>query len=194
MGIQTHILNRAPNNSSLLNNLINLVLFQGVWFVTVIGASQGSLWYGLAGITTFACIHHFVSHTAKADFQLATISILLGFAIETAVIQAGVLSYVHIISPSQIAPLWILLLWANLALTLNGCLRWLQGRYLLAALMGAMGGPLTYFGGMKLGAASTDLPMATALGVIAFIYAFTTPFLLVTAKWLSQQSVPYNEV
>ena len=80
----------------------------------------------------------------------------------------------------------MLILWANLALTLNGCLRWLQGRYVLAAILGAAGGPLTYFGGMKLGAATSTLPLVTTLGVIAIIYAFITPLLLLIAKQITQ--------
>jgi hypothetical protein len=177
-------------DSLLIRNLINLALFQGVWFLTVIGAAQGTPWYGLAGLSIFACIHYLLTHTAKADFQLAAISILLGLIIETAVIQTGVLSYVHSVTPAQFAPLWILILWANLALTLNGCLRWLQERYMLAALLGAMGGPLTYFGGMKLGAATTDLPVVTTLGVIAVIYAFVTPLLLSISHRLTQEPRP----
>ena len=120
--------------------------------------------------------------TAKADFQLAGVSILLGFLIETAVIQTGILSYVNSITPTKFAPVWILILWANLALTLNGCLSWLQGRYWLASLLGALGGPLTYFGGMKLGAATTELPIVAAFVVIAVIYAFATPLLLLIAR------------
>ena len=173
-------------NSSLINNLINLALFQGVWFITVIGAAQGNTWYGIAGLSCFICIHYFVAHTVKADFLLATAAILLGLIIETTLIQTGALNYTHSITSPQLAPLWMLILWANLALTLNGCLRWLQGRYVLAAILGAAGGPLTYFGGMKLGAATSTLPLVTTLGVIAIIYAFITPLLLLIAKQITQ--------
>jgi hypothetical protein len=194
MTTQTHILNKAfinrtlsrTMNISLINNFINLVLFQGVWFLTVFGAAQGTNLFGLAGLGVFASIHYFIAHSFKTDFQLASIAMLLGLIIETALIQTNILNYVHNIIPQGIAPLWILLLWANLALTLNGCLRWLQGRYLLAAMLGAIGGPLTYFGGMKLGAATTDLPIATSLGVIAVIYAFVTPLLLLIARQITQ--------
>lgn len=177
-------------DNSLINNLINLALFQGVWFITVIGAAEGNAWYGITGLSCFVCIHYLIAHTVKADFLLAAVAILLGLIIETTLIQTGVLNYLHSITSPQFAPLWILILWANLALTLNGCLRWLQGRYMLAALLGAMGGPLTYFGGMKLGAATTDLPVATTLGVIAVIYAFVTPLLLRIAHQLTQDPRP----
>ncbi|MCP4275302.1 MAG: DUF2878 domain-containing protein [Gammaproteobacteria bacterium] len=173
-------------NSSLINNLINLVFFQGVWFITVIGAAEGNTWYGIAGLSCFVCIHYLIAHTVKADLLLAAVAIFLGLIIETAVIQTGVLKYVHSITSTQFAPLWILILWANLALTLNGCLRWLQGRYMLAAILGAAGGPLTYFAGIKLGAATTTMAVATALGVIAVIYAIVTPLLLLIAKQVTQ--------
>jgi hypothetical protein len=175
-------------NKAWVNNLVNLICFQGVWFATIIGASEGRLWYGVAALSCFILIHHFLSTTAKADFKLATMAVIFGIVIETVFIQAGVLQYEYSIPSTEFAPFWILILWANLALTLNGCLRWLQGRYLLAALLGATGGPLTYFGGIKLGAATTELPMAYALVGIAVIYAITTPVLLLLAKRLSDGS------
>jgi hypothetical protein len=58
---------------------------------------------------------------------------------------------------------------------MNGCVAWLHHRYVLAGLLGAIGGPLSYFGGLKLGAATTDQPMLLVLGVIAVIYALVTP-------------------
>lgn len=171
-----------------LNDVINLVMFQIVWFVTVIGAAQGNLWHGVVALTSFVIIHRFSSASFKTDFQLVGLAIVVGMIIETAIIRSGVMNYAHGIYSEQFAPVWILILWANLALTLNGCLRWLQGRYLLAATLGALGGPLSYFGGIKLGAATSDTSMTIVLGIIAVIYAAMTPLLLLVAKRLSSNA------
>jgi len=171
-----------------ISDIINLVMFQIVWFVTVIGAAQGNLWYGIAGLTSFIILHHFLSATARTDFQLVGIAIVVGMIIETTIIRNGVLDYANEIYSAQFAPIWILILWANLALTLNGCLRWLQGRYLLAAMLGALGAPLSYFGGIKLGAATSNTSMIIVFGIIAVIYALITPLLLLLAKRFSSSA------
>jgi hypothetical protein len=187
-GKRIRLIKMTTLKKAWVNNLINLISFQGVWFATILGAANENLWYGLVALSCFVLLHHFLSATAKTDFRLATLAILLGMIVETGFIQTGILSYTYSIPSTQFAPIWILILWANLALTLNGCLRWLHGRYLLAALLGAIGGPLTYFGGIKLGAATTDLPMSISLGSIAVIYAFTTPLLLLLARRFSRGS------
>jgi hypothetical protein len=72
----------------------------------------------------------------------------------------------------------------SFALTMNGCLNWLHGRYILAAVLGFLGGPLSYFGGIKLGAATAD-SLVPVLLVVAFCYALITPLLLLLAGRLA---------
>jgi hypothetical protein len=87
--------------------------------------------------------------------------------------------------PSQeLAPLWLLVLWAAYALIINGCMSWLHERYILAATLGAIGAPLSYLGGIKLGAADTT-QTALALVVISLIFAAVTPLLLYLSKKFS---------
>ena len=53
------------------------------------------------------------------------------------------------------------------ATTLNVSMRWLRGRPALAAAFGAIGGPMAYFAGQKLGGIELVNPLAAfiALGV-----------------------------
>jgi hypothetical protein len=166
-------------------NLINLVFFQAVWFLTVIGAAQNLPWLGLVGLMIFAVSHHYTSPTAKTDFQLAAIAILIGIVIETFVVQTELLNYTYNLPSNELAPAWILILWANLALTLNGCLAWLQEKYTLAGILGAVGASASYYGGIKLGAATTDFPIYVPLLAIALVYALITPLLLFIARQLT---------
>ena len=50
-----------------------------------------------------------------------------------------------------LAPVWIIALWVGFATTLNVSLALLQGRWYWALLFGAVGGPLAYWAGMRLG-------------------------------------------
>ena len=175
-------------NKSSINNLINLALFQGVWFATIIGAAEDTLIYGFLSLGLFITIHTLISHSARSDLKLAAIAVLVGLVAETLIIRAGLLSYAHNLPAAGFAPAWILILWANLALTLNGCLNWLKGRYLLAAILGAIGGPLSYFGGIKLGAATTQSEWPFVLAVIAIIYGAVTPLFLFIASRMTRKS------
>jgi hypothetical protein len=74
-------------------------------------------------------------------------------------------------------------LWLNFAATLNQSLGWLHGRPLLAALFGAAGGPLAYYGGARLGATEA-LPGAGGLLLLAVGWGVMTPLLLKLAKTL----------
>jgi Protein of unknown function (DUF2878) len=64
-------------------------------------------------------------------------------------------------------------MWVLFASTLNVSLRWLRGRWTLAALLGAMAGPLAYYGGAKLGGVVISEPVlaftALAIGWAAFV-------------------------
>ena len=69
-------------------------------------------------------------------------------------------------------------MWINFALTLNGSMRWLHGRYLLAAVLGAIGGPLAYVAGVKLGAAALLASSTLVYGALAVVWAGAVPLLV----------------
>jgi len=60
-------------------------------------------------------------------------------------------------------------------------LGWLRDRYLLATLFGAIGGPLAYYSGAKLGATET-LPTTGGLLILALGWGVMTPLLVRVAK------------
>jgi len=68
-------------------------------------------------------------------------------------------------------------LWMLFATTLNVSLAWLKRSALLAALFGAIGGPLAYYGGAKLGALSFLAP-TPALVALALGWGLLTPLLI----------------
>ena len=78
-------------------------------------------------------------------------------------------------------------LWLNFAATLNVSMAWLRGRYLLAALFGALGGPLAYYSGAKLGA-TTGLPTPCGMLVLAVAWGGMTPLLVRIAGICSRDS------
>ena len=78
--------------------------------------------------------------------------------------------------PYPLTPIWIVVLWVLFALTLNHSLSWLKGRVVLAAIFGALGGPLAYVAGEKLMAVTIVEP--NTLLILAIGWAFITPLLI----------------
>ena len=113
-----------------MSKLINYVLFQALWAITIYGVTIGNNWLAPASLLAVMSIHYSFSATFKADLLLTFLAVLLGLTFETALVQFHILDYAQPLPFKQIAPLWTLILWANFALTMNGCLQWLQGKIL----------------------------------------------------------------
>jgi tetrahydromethanopterin S-methyltransferase subunit D len=62
---------------------------------------------------------------------------------------------------------------------------WLRGRYLAGAIFGAVGGPLAYLSGAKLGAAS--LPSTDGLVILGITWAAAFPALLTVAEFVRRR-------
>jgi hypothetical protein len=81
------------------------------------------------------------------------------------------------------APYWIVAIWLLFATTLNLSMGWLKGRLPLAVMLGALGGPLSYIAGEKLGAMRLENPEA-ALIALAVAWAIIMPVLsLLAQRW-----------
>ena len=93
--------------------------------------------------------------------------------------------------PAETAPMWLVSLWMLFAITINHSLGWLKERYLLAALMGFVFGPVAYYGGSKLGAITmpVELGLNTTIIFSGIIWAFVMPLLLVISRTLNQVKV-----
>ena len=78
----------------------------------------------------------------------------------------------------QICPPWMAALWFNFAMLVSISLSWLKGRYLLAAILGGLTGPIAYWGGEKLGAITIATPFEQGYVPLALIWALALPCLI----------------
>ena len=157
---------------------INAILFQLVWISTVAGAARGAWWVGPVAVGAFAAYEFARGGHARADALLILLAVALGFAADSLLVQAHFASYASAVPSDRYAPIWILALWANFALTLNHSLAWLQSRPGLAAVLGAIGAPLSYFfAARSWHALLLADPIALTLALLAAIWAVATPLL-----------------
>lgn len=164
-------------------NLINLALYEAGWFACVLGAAWG---HGGAGAALAGCL--FLTHLALAkdrtgEAKLAAVCAALGFFLDSAQALAGRLSFTGPFFASQatLAPVWVVALWLQLGTTLRFSLGWLSQRYLLAAALGAAGGPVAFLAGERLGAATWGEPRWMTALSLAFVWGLATPTLVFAA-------------
>lgn len=162
------------------STLINASLFQATWFACVLGSAKGFLWPAVVCCAGLAAYQLPAARRASSDLLLVAISIVLGLMVDTIWIQSGFLEFTDARPWSAISPAWILLLWIGFALTINHSLAWINLHPLLPIVLGAIGGPLSYLAGERLGAVTfttsvtmlmiyIGLAWAAALGLLASI-------------------------
>jgi hypothetical protein len=170
-----------------VKNLGNFLLFQLGWFACTDAAAAGRMWLGPFVAATAVALHlALVSPPKDHRRELTFIFLvgLLGTLIDTGLHRVGVTHYPSSEAhwPWLIVPPWISALWVLFATLPFHSLRWLAGRPWLAALLGAIGGPLSYLGGVKMGAVGVgEMPLLT-WGGLALEYAVVTPLLLWPAR------------
>lgn len=155
---------------------VNFVAFQTGWFAAVLGAAGGYPWLGMLVVPALLLLHLALSAHRRHELSLALAAGLLGFAVDSALIAVHAFAPVPFGTSPPLSPLWMVMLWINQAMTLNYCMAWLRGRYLLGALFGAVGGPLAYLAGAKLGAAA--VPSSEGIVILAACWAIAFPLLL----------------
>jgi hypothetical protein len=168
------------------NNWLNLLWMQALWFGAVIGAAQEQLWLAPVLLMGFAFWEFRPVRRVYGDFQLMLVAVLIGLILDTTWIKLGWLEFAAGWASSDRAPLWILLLWAGLALTLNHSLAWLQSRLLLAALLSGVSSPLSYLSAERLGAVDIVTESAVWFVGLGVSWALTLPLLLWLASHLKQ--------
>jgi len=173
-----------PAWTRVLLGAAQFLLFQAAWFACVLGAAHGRVALGVAAVAVAVIVNLGLSDRRRADLALTALAILIGLAWDTWMLRGGWVLYASPGPVASWAPAWILALWALFATLLRGPLSWLHARPLLAAVMGAVGGPLSYLAAVRLGAGHFP-DAAYALSVLALGWALITPLLIEAARLLS---------
>jgi hypothetical protein len=157
--------------------LINLVLFQAGWWACVLLGGSPAHWSGTLIAIGIIGFHLSLSDQAHAEAKLIALAILIGLLWDSLLVRFGLLNYSHGMMADTLAPHWIIAIWAIFATTINLSLRWLKNRTIAASLLGAIGAPLSYYAGMKVG--SVTMPdQLLAMTVLGLGWALLMPVLM----------------
>lgn len=162
----------------------NVVAFQLGWLACVLGAAAGRPWLGPLVALPVLAFH--LRSAARPTVELALLAAagLTGLVLDSLLVLAGRLAFTQGVLAPGLAPYWMVALWLLFATTFNVSLRWLRIRPAIAALLGAVGGPLAYLAGARVGAAEVLEPAWATHLAVALAYALATPLLLALARRL----------
>jgi hypothetical protein len=169
--------------------VLNMLLFQIGWFACVLGAASGLPWAGVVAAIAIIGWHLARATQPKRELALVAVAALAGATFETVLVQAGWVHFDSGVLLEGTAPYWMVALWALFATTLNVSLRSLREHPWLAALLGAVGGPVAYYAGAQLGALEFAT-VGTALAAIGAGWALLAPVLLSAARRMDGYAQP----
>lgn len=151
--------------------LANAGLFQLGWFACVFGARQPA-WL----LVAVACLLVDLLWLApgRAEWRLVLLAALGGWLLDSALLNLGLFAFA---GAAWVAPLWLALLWALFAATLRHCRAWTARPWWRASLLGAIGGPLSYFTGAELAGVGLPLGLLPSLLALAVVWALVMPLL-----------------
>ncbi len=155
--------------------ILNAVLFQLTWFGCVLGGARGEWLWGALGVAALVLYSRW-QNTLGRDLRFVMVLVAVGFVLDSLWATSGVLDFGSEAHPFRlagfelsIAPVWILLLWSGVGLTLMHSLGVFVPRPWLGAIMAGGASVPSYLAGERLG--GVIIPEPYALGIIVCVWA-----------------------
>ena len=165
----------------MLATLVNQLGVNGVWFACILGASGGQPWIGtVSALVWIAWVLANHDHWPR-ELGVVLFAGAIGLVADLVLIRFGGLHYVGLEPGALPGPHWIVALWMSFGTSLNVSFAWMHGRPLVAAILGAVFGPLAYVGGRKLGAVTFGPPDTEPLLWLAAVWGIAMPLLILVA-------------
>ena len=177
---------------SRVRQLANFVIFEAAWFACILGVAHGVPLWGTAAVVAAIAWHVAISARPATELALVGLLCAIGLVAESLVVAQGHVAYPAGQPVAWLAPYWMVALWGEFAIALNVTLRWLKGRPLLALVLGAVFGPLSFLGGVRLGGARF-VDTAPALVTLACMWAVLMPLVMALSNRFDGVAVPPTE-
>lgn len=167
--------------------LLNISLFKAGWLAAVFSAAASVPFLGTLAIAVAVFTHLARSESRSGEIRLLALAAAIGFGWESLLVATGLVQYGAASIIPGTAPYWIVAMWLLFATTLNVGMRWLRKSLVVAAIFGAIGGPLSFLAGAKAGAVSFPDP-TVSLAVIGLGWAVFLPLLVRYASSVDEQA------
>ena len=174
---------RRPSTVERWAPSVYFVIGQLGWFACVLSAARDVPWMGVATTIVLVAVHLARVERPLQEFKLLVSVVAMGAIWESVPVATGLLVYPNGTVLPGAAPYWILALWALFAAQFNTTFGWLKQRMLLASVLGAIAGPMSFRAGAALGAVRLAFPLPATI-VLAIGWAILMPVLiLLSRRW-----------
>jgi len=164
--------------------VVNLILYQIVWTACVMGAAENLPLLGPAAAALAIAWHLLRAARPLPELALILIAGTLGGIWDSLLVSLDLVRYASANAAAGLAPYWIVGLWMAFATTFNLSFRWLKGHWILAGLVGLLGGPLAWWAGAQLDALVL-VKAKTSLTILGIGWALLLPTLMAMAQRLN---------
>lgn len=166
-----------------MSTVVNIVGLKAGWLACIIGAANDVAWVGPVVVALHLAWHLSTSPSRTGQARLLVLAALVGLVVDTALARGGWLAYASALPLAWISPPWMVALWLNFATALTRSMSFLLDRVWIAGPLGAIGGPLAYWGGAELGAVALTRP--STLVAVGVAWALSLPLL----AWLAARPI-----
>lgn len=167
--------------------LFQFLAFDVAWASAVAGGAGGWPWLGAIPALAVLGLHLGLNRARLwAELRLVLAITLFGILLETGFMGAGLVTFAGGPVLGVLPPIWVWALWLGFASLPTGSLGWLRGRNGLQMLLGLVFGPIAYWTGARMGAAT--MPDAGSLFIIGLAWALAFPAIMMLAEAISPRS------
>lgn len=161
-----------------LSSIINLVIFQAAWFSAAL-LRDGSIII----LVLLLAVHAYFSPKKQLDLYTVMWVLPIGIASELLMILTGLLSY----QSELMLPIWMVLLWVHLSISLNHSLEWMQKIPVIwQSVLAALAGAGSYAAATNLGAINLPNSQVVSLMIIAVIWGIQLPLMMKVAGYVKR--------
>lgn len=167
--------------------LINYAIYQIGWFACVLGAASQRPWTGLVTAMILIGVHLVLSEERSIEVRLVVLATTVGAVVEMIQIAASTYRFTSGTVIDALPPPWLLALWAQCATTFRFSLRSVITRPVPAMLFGAVGGPIAFLAGERLGAVTLLPPFGNGLLRLSISWAIALAVFSVVVRRVSPE-------
>ena len=161
---------------------VNYALYQVGWFACILGAAWGRPIAGALLAAALIVVHLAITAERALELRLLAFTLAVGLLAEWGQLRGGTYAWIAGTVRPGMAPPWLLLMWAQFATTFRWSLRGIMTVPSRAALFGALGGPIAFIAGERLGAVRLAAPVAPALLRLSVVWSVALAVCAIAAR------------
>jgi len=159
----------------IIGKIFNIFGFQVSWWICVLGVKYGWPYLGPTMMAIYLLIHLYYFRVNQSEIIFIILVGFIGTIVDTIFLQSSLIIY-YGLTVSYIAPIWIIAMWLGFAATMNHSFSWVNGKWLIAFIIGAIFGPLSYIAGIKFDALFFQETIFSIL-ILAIVWGLIVPLL-----------------